>query len=100
LERLERASVSEILARGMARFGEKSRRQVNKLEQAGASGDRFARSLGPNTLEALGIDLRASEGRSRERHERTTLGKPASGLEGWCAWRSTEPDEGSDRRPG
>jgi hypothetical protein len=47
----------------MARFGEKSRRQVNKLGQAGASGDRFARSLGPSTLEALGAGDRASEGR-------------------------------------
>jgi hypothetical protein len=100
LERLELARAPEILYRGMARFGEESQRQVNKLEQAGESGDRFARSLGPGTLEAPDAGDRASEGWCWERHERPKLGKPVSGPEGWSAWRSREPEEGRDRWPG
>jgi len=78
-ERLERASVSVIRSRGMARFGEESRRQVNKLERVGESGDRLARSLGPHTLKALGAGDRASEGWCRERHERSKLGNQLRG---------------------
>jgi len=83
---------------GDGSFRREIARQARKLGQAGGSGDRTARSLGPRTLEAAWIGDRASDGRFVQRHERATLGNQGRGR---GMVRLEEPrNRGGERPPG